>query len=64
MERTRHTCQRSIQNCVNVVRPIRETLGTRSPIVSEDLYGDQIRRFSDPKPLSSGGSSVSELVSE
>lgn len=64
MEKTRPTYQRSIQNCANVVRPISDILEAHSPIVIQDLNGDQIRRFGDPKPLSSSGSSVSELVSE
>ena len=63
MVRTRPTYQRSTQHCVNAIRPTRDTLGARSPIITQDLDRYQIRRFSNPKPFSSGNPPVSESVS-
>ena len=63
--RTRPTYQRSIQNCTNAVRLTRKSLsGVHLPTVTQDLDSDQTRRFSNPEPSSSCGSSVSRSVSK
>jgi len=63
MARAIATYQRPPQSCMWLER--RVTPGTpHSPIITQDLNSNQIRRFSNPKPFSSGGSSVSELLGE
>ena len=64
MARETLTYQISLQSWVCVVRTTSGTLKTRSPVVSQDFDGNQIRRLSNTESSPSGSSSVSELTSE
>ena len=60
--RTMHTLQRLTQSCTGFVRTEGRKVRVCSPIVSQDLDSNQIRRFGNSEPRSSRSTSVFELI--